>query len=50
MRDARLRVLGADHPDTLSAIGNLAETYRDTGRWKEAEKLQLQVKIGRAHV
>ncbi|KAF8510479.1 hypothetical protein BU17DRAFT_98101 [Hysterangium stoloniferum] len=36
-------VLGAEHPETLSAKGNLASTYCDLGRPKEAEVLQLQV-------
>ena len=43
VRDVRLRVLGAEHPDTLLAMGNLAVTYWSQGRWKEAEELQLQV-------
>jgi tetratricopeptide (TPR) repeat protein len=39
----RNRVLGEEHPDTLSAMGNLAGTYSDQGHWKEAEELQVQV-------
>ncbi|KAK4194082.1 hypothetical protein QBC40DRAFT_321804, partial [Triangularia verruculosa] len=35
--------LGADHPDTLTSIGNLASIYRNQGRWGEAEKLEVQV-------
>ena len=58
MRDIRLRVFGEDHPDTLSVMGNLAATYSDQGRWKEAEELEVHVRdirlrvfeIGRAHV
>ncbi|KAK3896330.1 kinesin light chain 3, partial [Staphylotrichum tortipilum] len=34
--------LGADHPDTLTSMGNLASTYRNQGRWEEAEKLEVQ--------
>jgi hypothetical protein len=34
------RVLGQEHPDTLTSMANLASTYRDQGRWKEAEELQ----------
>ncbi|RYP50881.1 hypothetical protein DL769_010894 [Monosporascus sp. CRB-8-3] len=33
-------VLGPDHPDTLTSMGNLASTYWDQGRWKEAELLE----------
>ena len=38
-----LRVLGAEHPFTLTSMGNLASTYRNQGRWKEAEELFVQV-------
>jgi tetratricopeptide (TPR) repeat protein len=37
------RVLGAEHPDTLTSMNNLALTYRNQGRWKEAEELNVQV-------
>ncbi|KAJ9636760.1 hypothetical protein H2199_007754 [Coniosporium tulheliwenetii] len=37
------RVLGDEHPDTLSSIANLASTYMEQGRRKEAEELRLQV-------
>jgi Tetratricopeptide repeat len=30
------RVLGADHPDTLTARNNLANAYQDAGRTAEA--------------
>ena len=30
------RVLGADHPDTLSVRNSLANAYRDAGRTVEA--------------
>jgi hypothetical protein len=33
------RVLGAEHPDTLISMGSLASTYRNQGRWKEAQEL-----------
>jgi tetratricopeptide (TPR) repeat protein len=33
------RVLGQRHLDTLTSMANLALTYRDQGRWKEAEEL-----------
>jgi len=35
--------LGAEHPDTLTSMANLASTYRNQGRWKEAEELDVQV-------
>ena len=41
--DLRTNILGADHPDTLTSMGNLASTYRNQGRWEEAEKLDMQV-------
>jgi Tetratricopeptide repeat len=36
-------VLTAEHPDTLRSMANLAATYRQQGRWNEAEKLQVNV-------
>jgi hypothetical protein len=36
-------VLGAEHPDTLTSMANLASTYVNQGRWKEAEELGVQV-------
>jgi hypothetical protein len=35
--------LGQEHPDTLASIANLASTFWDQGRWKEAEELEMQV-------
>jgi hypothetical protein len=37
------RVLGVEHPDTLTRMGNLASTFWNQGRWKEAEELNVQV-------
>ena len=37
------RVLSEEHPDTLISMGNLAVMYRNQGRWKEAEVLQVSV-------
>jgi tetratricopeptide (TPR) repeat protein len=42
-KDMMLKVLGEEHPDTISTIANLAATYRGQGRWKEAEELQVKV-------
>jgi tetratricopeptide (TPR) repeat protein len=36
-------VFGLDHPDTLTTMSNLATTYWDQGRLKEAELLEAQV-------
>jgi hypothetical protein len=37
------RVLGLEHPVTLTSMGNLSLTYRNQGRWKEAKELFVQV-------
>ena len=37
------RMLGVEHPDTLTRMANLALTYWNQGRWKEAEKLEVEV-------
>lgn len=37
------KVLGQEHPDTLTSIGNLASTYLEQGRLKEAEGLEVQL-------
>jgi hypothetical protein len=42
-RRASSRVLGEEHPSTLTSMGNLASTYWNQGRWKEAEELEVQV-------
>ncbi len=41
--EIRKTKLGANHPDTLTNMANLASTYKNQGRWKEAEKLDVQV-------
>ena len=38
----RQKVLGAEHPHTLSSMKVLAATYRDSNRLIEAEALELQ--------
>jgi hypothetical protein len=43
MIEMRRKLLGPEHPDTLSSMGNLASTYFNQGRWNEAEQLELQV-------
>ena len=37
------RVLGAEHPETLTSMANLAMTYTKQGRWTEAKELQVLV-------
>jgi Tetratricopeptide repeat len=39
----RKTILGPEHPDTLANMASLAYTYRNQGRWTEAEKLFVQV-------
>lgn len=41
--EARNRVLGEDHPDSLTSMANLASIYADQDRLKEAEGLEVQV-------
>jgi Tetratricopeptide repeat len=41
--ETRKRVLGQEHPDTLTSMANLASTFWSQGRWKEAEELEMQV-------
>ena len=39
--EARRRVLGAEHPDTLASMNNLAGLYESQGRYYEAWPLEL---------
>ena len=48
--DAFKRVLGEEHPSTLTSMANLASTFRNQGRWKEAEQLEVQVMDTRKRV
>ncbi|KAH8651714.1 hypothetical protein BGZ61DRAFT_468822 [Ilyonectria robusta] len=41
--ETRTKVLGEEHPSTLTSMGNLAATYGNQGRWKEAEELEVRV-------
>ncbi|KAK6429383.1 hypothetical protein LTR95_014469 [Oleoguttula sp. CCFEE 5521] len=41
---------GEEDENTLSCMSDLALTYRDQGRWKEAEKLQVKVLEARRRV
>ena len=40
--ETRKKVLGQEHPDTLTSMANLASTFWNQGRWKEAEELQAK--------
>jgi hypothetical protein len=48
--ETKKRVLGQEHPHTLTSMGNLALTYSDHGRRKEAEELEVQVMETRKRV
>lgn len=41
--ETRKRVLGNEHPDTLTSMAHLAWTFWNQGRWKEAKELEVQV-------
>ena len=41
--DMRKELLGEEHPDTITSIGNLANIYSDQGKWNEAEQLKVHV-------
>ena len=41
--DMTKKLLGAQHPDTPISMANLASTYKNQGRWNEAEQLFVQV-------
>ncbi|KAL2819483.1 violaceus kinesin [Aspergillus granulosus] len=41
------RERGDDDPLTLTSMADLASTYRNQGRWKESERLEVQVMEGR---
>ena len=48
--ETRKRVLRPEHPSTLTSMANLASTYRNKGRWDEAEELDVQVMETRKRV
>ncbi|KAK7048824.1 hypothetical protein R3P38DRAFT_3345817 [Favolaschia claudopus] len=41
--ERRKKLLGGEHPDTLTSMNNLAWTYWSQGRWSDAEGLQVAV-------
>lgn len=44
------RMLGHEHPDTLTSMANFASSFWNQERWKEAEGLQVQVMETRKRV
>ncbi|KAJ6452195.1 P-loop containing nucleoside triphosphate hydrolase protein [Mycena sanguinolenta] len=48
--EKRKRVLGEEHPSTLTSMANLAATYRSQGHWKDAEVLEVVVMEKRKQV
>jgi hypothetical protein len=46
----RERILGADHPSTLTARANLASSYRSAGRTTDAIPLQESVLTDRERI
>ena len=41
--ELREKLLGQEHPDTVTAMANLAWTYSDQGRWDDAQRLEERV-------
>ena len=41
--ETKKMVLEQEHPSTLTSMANLASTYQNQGRWKDAEELEVQV-------
>jgi hypothetical protein len=46
----REKVLGVEHPSTLSSVNNLAEVFRDQGKYEEAEEMHRRALEGREKV
>ena len=40
--DARKRILGLEHPNTIIAMANLSVTYSSIGKYTEAETLDIK--------
>ncbi|KAL1303017.1 hypothetical protein AAFC00_003330 [Neodothiora populina] len=41
--EASIDIWGKEHPNTIKAMSNLAATYHQRGRWKEAGELHIRV-------
>ncbi|KAF8534119.1 hypothetical protein BDD12DRAFT_757914, partial [Trichophaea hybrida] len=48
--ETKKRVLGQEHPDTLTSVNNLASKFCKQGRLQEAEELLVQVMETRKRV
>ena len=48
--EARRRVLGQDHQDTLSSMNNLANVLQKQGKWQKAEEMHTEVLEARRRV
>ena len=48
--DARVTILGAEHPDTMKAMENLALTYCHLGKHTRAATLEIQVLNARTRI
>ncbi|KAF8507678.1 hypothetical protein BU17DRAFT_57238, partial [Hysterangium stoloniferum] len=48
--DARERILGNEHLETLGSKADLAVTYCNMGRWPDAERLEVQVLEARERI
>ena len=48
--EKRKHLLGEEHPDTLTSMGNLASIYNNQGKWKEVEALEVVVIEKRKHL
>jgi hypothetical protein len=47
---ARSNVLGRNHPDTLTAMAKLGDTYKSQGHYSKAEELQSKVVDARSRM
>ena len=48
--ETKKRMLGEEHPSTLTCVADLVSTCMNQGRWKEAEQLQIQISETRKRV
>ncbi|KAL8646144.1 MAG: hypothetical protein Q9210_006299, partial [Variospora velana] len=48
--DGSERVLGKEHPDTLTSVSNLASVLQDQGKYEEAEQMSRRALDGREKV
>ncbi|KAL9113982.1 MAG: hypothetical protein Q9187_007548 [Circinaria calcarea] len=48
--EAERRILGDEHPVTLTSINNLASSYSELGRWQEAMELKEKVLEARKRI